>query len=448
MPDLLEDALPLTAIGDAEPSTELEVGECFAPFIPPAPPAPAPAPEPKRRTLADLSDEILPRKSLVIPAPADPTAETGTSTSSEAESTGDTDAPVTEPGEILPALVAAPPLPAPRRATALEIFTWIKGCLLAQTHLPEDVAELLSFWTISTWFQDALTILPCLIITGPAHDGGSLLHVLGDLCRRPALLAGFQRSHLGVLRWGCGTNLVSEPNLDKRTAALLSSLTDRRFLVVEGGSLTHCSKSTAIYAGENPTTHKIQHSIHIHISTTSAAPPARPEWLWKTTERVPVHLAQYREKHLGHIRQWTIIPSSVCSETAATAAALARCIVDAPALQNKVIALLKTQDQRRRFEMSDTIEAVVLEAILALSRDGRESAYVREIAEEVNHRLEARGETVRLSPEKVGHQLKKLGLRTRPLSQAGNGLTFDKTTVAEIQQLAVMHGMEDMPAAV
>jgi hypothetical protein len=62
------------------------------------------------------------------------------------------------------------------------------------------------------------------------------------------------------------------------------------------------------------------------------------------------------------------------------------------------------------------------------------------------HRLEARGETIRLSPEKVGHRLKKLGLRTRPLSQAGNGLTFDKTTVAEIQQLAVMHGMEDMPA--
>jgi hypothetical protein len=212
--------------------------------------------------------------------------------------------------------------------------------------------------------------------------------------------------------------------------------------------VTHHSKSTAIYAGENPTTHKIQHSIHIHISATNAAPPARPEWLWKTTERVPVHLAQYREKNLGHVRQWTIIPSGVCSETAATAAALARCIVDAPALQNKVITLLKTQDQRRHFEMSDTIEAVVVEATLALSRDGRERAYVREIAEEVNRRLEARGETVRLSPEKVGHRLKKLGLRTRPLSQTGNGLTFDRTAVAGIQQLAIEYGMEDMPAEV
>jgi hypothetical protein len=44
--------------------------------------------------------------------------------------------------------------------------------------------------------------------------------------------------------------------------------------------------------------------------------------------------------------------------------------------------------------------------------------------------LEARGETVRLNPERVGHRLKKLGLRTRPLSQSGNGLMFDKATVA------------------
>jgi hypothetical protein len=53
---------------------------------------------------------------------------------------------------------------------------------------------------------------------------------------------------------------------------------------------------------------------------------------------------------------------------------------------------------------------------------------------------------VRLNPEKVGYRLKKLGLRTRPLSQSGNGLTFDKATVAAIQQLAAVHVIEDMPA--
>jgi hypothetical protein len=52
---------------------------------------------------------------------------------------------------------------------------------------------------------------------------------------------------------------------------------------------------------------------------------------------------------------------------------------------------------------------------------------------------------VRLSPEKVGHTLKKLGLRTRTLSQTGKGLMFDKSTIAAIQQLAAAYVMEDMP---
>jgi hypothetical protein len=47
----------------------------------------------------------------------------------------------------------------------LEIFTLIKRSVLAETHLPEDAAELVAFWTISTWFLDALTVLPCLVIT-------------------------------------------------------------------------------------------------------------------------------------------------------------------------------------------------------------------------------------------------------------------------------------------
>jgi hypothetical protein len=84
-----------------------------------------------------------------------------------------------------------------------------------------------------------------------------------------------------------------------------------------------------------------------------------------------------------------------------------------------------------------------VKATLALSRDGRQHAYVREIAAEVNRRLEARGETAKQSPEKIGHRLKNLGLRTRPLSQSGNGLIFDKVTVALIQQLAAVYVVED-----
>ena len=48
----------------------------------------------------------------------------------------------------------------------------------------------------------------------------------------------------------------------------------------------------------------------------------------------------------------------------------------------------------------------------------------------------ARGETIQLTPEKVGHKLKRAGLFTRRLSQTGNGLTFDHATRIRIHEVA------------
>ena len=48
-----------------------------------------------------------------------------------------------------------------------------------------------------------------------------------------------------------------------------------------------------------------------------------------------------------------------------------------------------------------------------------------------------------LSPEKVGHNLKKLGLFTRRLSQAGNGLTLDQATRSRVHEVARAYLGED-----
>jgi hypothetical protein len=350
------------------------------------------------------------------------------------------------PSEILPASVETP-LPPPRFATAVELFTWIKRCLLARTYLSEDAAGLVAFWSISSWFQDVLPVLPCLVLTGSVRGAMEVLHVLFTVCRKPSLLSGFRRSHLRVLGWA-GTNLISEPNLNQRTADLLGDLTDQNFVVAEGNSLNRYAKSTAIYAGESPEKHKILNSIPIHFPPTNATRPARPEWLRETMDRLPVHLDQYRDKNIDYVREWTWEPSGMSSETKAIAEALGRCLVDAPELRQNLKALLRTQDEESLSEKSNTSEAIVVEATCALSRDGREQAYAAEIATATNRLFEARGETVRLRPETVGHILKRLGLRTRPLSQKGHGLKFDKTTFAAIEQLAALYGMEDIPAKI
>ena len=438
----LENNLPVTA--EVEQPAKPDDGGCFEPYIPqdPVSPAPEPVQKPKPSTLGILFDKYL-RDNGMARTPTDIKSETASPAPAAAEGKGD--AEMVQPSEILPAPVEAP-LPPPRVATAVELFKWIKRSILAQTHLSKDSAEFVALWVISTWFQDALTILPCLVITGPAYDARGVLRVLHNFCWKPALLAGFRRSHLRALHYGCHTSLVSEPSLDRRTAELLGDLTDRNFRVADGDSLMCFSKSTAIYAGESPETHKIQNSIHIHITPTHAALPDPPEWLQKMIKRVPVHLGQYRDKNLSYVDNWTWFPSGLSSETKAIAVTLGKCIVNAPELRQKLVALLKTEDKRRRSERSNTRDAVVLEATRTLCRDGRKHAYAREIAAAANHLFETRGEAARLSPEKAGHSLKRLGLHTHELSPTGNGLTFDEATVAEIQRLAAEYGKEDTPA--
>jgi hypothetical protein len=159
--------------------------------------------------------------------------------------------------------------------------------------------------------------------------------------------------------------------------------------------------------------------------------------------RIPVHLDQYRNRNLSYVQHWTWVTDGLSPEAAAIATPLGKGIVGAPELWQKLVALLETQDQQRLYEMSNTTKAIVVEATWAFICEGRKHAYAREIATKANQLLEARGETARLGPENVGHQLKSLGLHTHRISQTGNGLTFDTAAVAKIQQLAAMYVMED-----
>jgi hypothetical protein len=326
---------------------------------------------------------------------------------------------------------------------ASELCAWIELNIQAQAQLPAGVSSLIAFWAVSTWFQDALPVFPCLAISGPAHEAMVVLRILRDVCASPVLLAGFRRSDLKTLSHH-RTLLISEPNLDKRTAALLGNLTNRGFMIVEGGYVTYRAHSTAIYIGEDPAIGQIQHSIRINIAPTDSGPPHPLQWLQSDIDNLRSRLNIYRKTNLDRVRRLEFRPSGMSSETAAIANALGSCIVNEPDLQQILVALLKTEDRQHLSQKADTAEAVVVEAALALCRQDRQHVYVKEIAVEANRLLEVRGAGLRFSPEKVGHKLRQLGLPTRRLTKAGNGLLVDKATVAGIQKLAVMYVGEDL----
>ncbi len=105
-------------------------------------------------------------------------------------------------------------------------------------------------------------------------------------------------------------------------------------------------------------------------------------------------------------------------------------------LHDRVLELLKAQNEQIRADGASSIEATVLKSVLSHCHGNESLVYVRDIALTANRIWLEQGETSKLSNEKVGHILKKLGLYSRRLSSDGRGLTLDKAEQTRVHQLA------------
>jgi hypothetical protein len=317
---------------------------------------------------------------------------------------------------------------------ASELYTDIKRMIARTTFLAESDSALVAFWAMSTWLREVLQVFPILLVSGPIFEANSVLNVLNGLCFEPRLLAAFRRGDLKDLRGG--TFLISEPHLDKRTAALLGNLTNRNYLLVEEGSLIGFAASRAVCIGEDSAIGKIPHSIHVHAIPALAQNPVALWSLRPEFDGLRKRILAYQTKHLGKVRSLEFNPGGLSPELTVTANALGSCIVGSPQLQTQLVALLRPQAQRQIADRSDSDEGLVVRATFAFCHQGRVEVFAKDIAVEVNRLLVARGETRQLSPEKVGHKLKKVGLFTHRLSHAGNGLTLDQVTKVRIHEVA------------
>ena len=151
-------------------------------------------------------------------------------------------------------------------------------------------------------------------------------------------------------------------------------------------------------------------------------------------------LLRYRCKNLVRVYNSDFDASLLTSDTRAIANALGACIIESPGLQSKLISLLTPFESQRQADRSTSLEALTLEATLNLAHSGQGQILVNEIANEVNRIALARGERLHYSAETIGHRLKKIGLVTRRLGNAGKGLVMDLTTMAGVHDLVAVYG--------
>jgi len=326
-------------------------------------------------------------------------------------------------------------------STTTDLFTRIKLAISAQTRLSEKDSALLTFWVFSTWFKDALSVAPCLIISGWANNGEVVLRTLREFSSHGILMAGINSASLKGIRWDVVvTLLISEPNLAKRMADLIDCSTCRDYLALKEGEFFDFFGPKAVYVGEDLPTRSMRHSVHINASDTRriesdlAVPPSE-----ESTQHFQNQLFNYRIRNLQTVFKTNFKSSGLPPGAKAVADAFGSCIVDAPDLQAELVSLLMPQAQQQIAERLDELGTVAIDAALNLFHNGKNKILVGEIAAEVNRILSGRGGRLSYSPEAVGQKLKKMGLLSRRLGGAGNGFILDHATDVRLHEIAARY---------
>ena len=332
--------------------------------------------------------------------------------------------------------------------TTHELFARIEHAIAERTQLSDANSALLTYWILSTWFQDILPVAPGIAITGWAYEADVVLRTLMTYCYHPTLVAGITSATLNNFDWDRKpTLLISDPNLSKRMAVLLGSSTNRGYLTFRKLAGRPTSpfdyfSSKAVYLGEDTKmVSALQNYLHLNASSAPGAgtPHASPLWE-KTTGDFQNQLLSYRIKCLPHVHASDFRAEGLSSGVASIANALGRCIVDAPDLQTRLVSLLTPYSQQQMGERLDDLGTLAIGAALALCHQGKDRVLVGDIASEVNRVLKSRGDRLQFSPEKVGHRLKKIGLFSRRISAAGNGFLWDESTQVFLHQVATAYG--------
>ena len=168
--------------------------------------------------------------------------------------------------------------------SARELFDSILALLQKHVQLSKKECSILAYWSIATWFVDYLPFLPPVVITGTASAADLLLRTLVAVCRRPVLLADVNPAVVRSLPLADlkPTLLIREPQLSKRTAALLDASSHPGYLVCGSKDFQQVYCAKCIYVGELAKDQLFtSNSIHIHVGENSLGA------LYAPRQRVP-----------------------------------------------------------------------------------------------------------------------------------------------------------------
>jgi len=322
-----------------------------------------------------------------------------------------------------------------------ELVDQISSILMQTSELGADDAFMAAVFAVASFFADCLMAQLCLRLVGSANtEAMALLRVLGWFCWHPLLLlddTGIDHLPENLTT----TRLFYAPLPSDRLRKLISNLEAPGFGVFRAGLLRENRGATVIYSGLADMGRACDDAcLRLPVApATRSLSPGDEERHRAAVDEIRARLLNYRLVHYHEVCSSTFDVADLSGQTREIARGIGACLVHAPDLRDRLIALLREQDESVRMERSAEMSPV-LESLMVLCHERRTSVHVGEIATIASQILSARGEWDTLTPKEVGGKLKALGLRTTRLDAGGRGLKLTREICARIHRAARAFG--------
>jgi len=268
-------------------------------------------------------------------------------------------------------------------------------------------AALLTAWTCSTWFREAVSTPPTMVISGPDMGHAiTLFRLLSCICWRSLMLADVNKSSLLGLVGLHPTLLVNQPGEFPKLWQLLAT-SNFHGLYVPGsaGRIYNLTGSRALFVGMQNAW--IEGAIHIALPPVqSGLPDLNGQRQGEIADRVQGKFLMYRLRNLRTVQE----SHSTARQTSPTQIAhnLLSCTQDDPSIAESIAPILRQYEEEAKVQNNCDVLRAILQVIWTVLHN-RQEISIKHIAGLTNAFLRTRGEILEYSAEEVGWKIKNLG---------------------------------------
>ncbi len=332
------------------------------------------------------------------------------------------------------------------------IEDFVSSCVL----LPVDYAPILANFVLASWIVDCLPIAPYLALVGLPQTGKTtLLKVLSLLCRRSLLTADVSSAALYEVSTRLQPTLlldeVGTPQRNSFLRLMLRTGTTRDVVSLRRGQF-HKTYGAKVLSFIEPPDDLALNSRCVQIPLFEAnnielLKPTDPTLL-KMADQLRMQFLRFRFDMYGKI-SCVSIPGA--EELRPRSRDLLNSLA-APSLKDvnrcqRLLQFFRFRDATSQEPLPPAQAAVVKALMYGIhsSTICEGTTYlINDIAQQVNKCLEEDGESLRLTPRKVGSALTSLGIRSRQRTNSGWVLWLSVEDLVRVHKMGRMYGLDQV----